>query len=166
MRLKNTLLAAVLGLSAVGAAQADQTWVFSYSGPGVVASGTFTTDSMAPAPQDILSISGTRNGVAILGLVPVDGNLTYTYDNQFNPAAPYFTDGGLLLAMDGGVPDVNVYYFNGTYTDLNACDTTCVETPINFTVSAVPEPATILTMLAGLGVVGVGMNLRRRRNAV
>ena len=83
------------------------------------------------------------------------------FDNQFNPEAPHFTDGGLLLAMDAGVPDVNVYFFQGDYVDLTECDTACIETPISFNVTAVPEPATVLSMLAGLGLVG--FQLRRRR---
>lgn len=163
MKFKQVLLAATLAFSGWGAAHADQTWAFSYSGDGVTASGTFTTASAAPVAQDVLSISGVRNGVAILGLVPVGSSLTYSYDNQFNPAGPFFTQDGLLLAMDGGVPDVNIYFFQGAYTDLLDCDNTCIETPISFNVTAVPEPATVLSMLAGLGLVG--LQLRRRRAA-
>lgn len=163
MKFKQVLLAATLAFSGWGIAHADQTWAFSYSGAGVSASGTFTTASAAPVAQDVLSISGTRNGVAILGLVPVGSSLTYSYDNQFNPVAPYFTQDGLLLAMDGGNPDVNIYFYQGGFADLFGCDTTCVETPISFNVTAVPEPATVLSMLAGLGLVGV--QLRRRRAA-
>ncbi len=163
MKFKQVLWVATLAFSGWGVAHADQTWAFSYTGAGVTASGTFTTASAAPVAQDVLSISGTRNGVAILGLVPLGMNLTYAYDNQFNPAAPYFTENGLLLAMAGSNPDVNVYFFDGAYTDLFACDSTCVETPISFNVTAVPEPATVLSMLAGLGLVGV--QLRRRRSA-
>ena len=162
MKFKQVLLAATLAFSGWGAAHADQTWAFTYSGGSVTASGTFTTASAAPGAQDVLSIAGVRNGVAIVGLVPVGSSLTYLFDNQFNPAAPYFTDGGLLLAMDGA-PDVNVYYLGGDYIDLTDCETTCIETPISFNVTAVPEPATVLSMLAGLGLVGV--QLRRRRAA-
>lgn len=166
MKFKQVVLATTLALSGFGAAHANQTWAFSYSGAGVVASGTFTTASAAPAPQPVLSMSGTRNGVAILGLVPVGSSLTYSYDNEFSPVSPYFTSDGLLLDMAGSVPDVNVYFFAGAFTDLYGCDTTCVETPISFSVRAVPEPATVLSMLAGLGVMGVGMQLRRRRDTV
>ena len=163
MKFKNILLAATLAFSGWGVAHADQTWAFSYTGAGVTASGSFTTASAAPVAQDVLSISGTRNGVAILGLVPLGTNLTYLYDNQFNPAAPYFTESGLLLAMDAGVPDVNVYFFDGLHTDLLGCETICTETPITFSVTAVPEPATALSMLVGLGLVG--FHLRRRSAA-
>jgi len=163
MKFRQILLVASLAFSGWGAAHADQTWAFSYSGGSVTASGTFTTASAAPGAQDVLSISGVRNGVNILGLVPVGSSLTYLFDNQFNPEAPHFTDGGLLLAMDAGVPDVNVYFFQGDYVDLTECDTACIETPISFNVTAVPEPATVLSMLAGLGLVG--FQLRRRRAA-
>lgn len=163
MKFKQVLLAATLVFSGWGAAHADQTWAFSYSGGSVTASGTFTTASADPFAQDVLSISGERNGVAILGLVPLGSSLTYLYDNQFNPAGPYFTENGLLLSMADGVPDVNVYFFQGDYTDLFDCDNSCVETPITFNVTAVPEPATVLSMLAGLGLVG--FQLRRRRAA-
>ncbi len=161
MNFKQVLLAASLAFSGWGVAHADQTWAFSYSGAGVTASGTFTTASAAPGAQDVLSISGTRNGVAILGLVPLGSSLTYLYDNQFDPVAPHFTENGLLLSMAGGLPDVNVYFYQGVYTDLTDCDNSCIDTTISFNVTAVPEPATVLSMLAGLGLVGV--QLRRRR---
>lgn len=163
MKFKQVLLAATLAFSGWGAAHADQTWAFSYTGGGVSASGTFTTASAAPVAQDVLSISGTRNGVAILGLVPLGSSTDYSYDNQFSPVAPYFSDAGVLLAMAGGNPDVNIYFFQGAFSDLYNDGTNFIETPISFNVTAVPEPATVLSMLAGLGLVGV--QLRRRRAA-
>ncbi|MDO9075746.1 MAG: PEP-CTERM sorting domain-containing protein [Rubrivivax sp.] len=163
MKFKQVLLAATLAFSGWGAAHADQTWAFNYSGGSITASGTFTTASAAPGAQDVLSISGTRNGAAILGLVPLDSDPNFLYDNQFNPLAPHFTEFGLLLDIDGSQPNVNVYFFEGDYYDIYVDGLQVIETPISFNVTAVPEPATVLSMLAGLGLVG--LQLRRRRAA-
>lgn len=159
-------LAASAALLAAGAAQADTTWAWSYSGDGVVASGTFVTAGTALVPEDILSITGTRNGVAILGLLPLDSDPNFVYDNQFTIAEPHFTDGGLLFDVGGGdFGHVNVYYFEGQYVDLqvDADAQVTFETPITFTVSAVPEVSTYAYM--ALGLAGVGMLARRRRQA-
>lgn len=163
MKFKQVLLAATLAFSGWGLAHADQTWAFSYSGGSVTASGTFTTASAAPGAQDVLSISGERNGVAIVGLVPLGTDLNYIYDNQFDATAPHFTDAGLLMAMDGGQPNVNLYFFEGDFYDLFDDGGIFEPTPVSFNVTAVPEPATVLSMLAGLGLVG--LQLRRRRAA-
>ncbi|MDP2006645.1 MAG: PEP-CTERM sorting domain-containing protein [Rubrivivax sp.] len=163
MTFKKAALATILACSGWGAAQAEQTWAFTYAGGSISASGTFTTASAAPGAQDVLSISGVRNGVAILGLVPLGADTDYLYDNQFNATAPYFTDGGLLMAMAGGEPNVNFYFFEGDFYDLYNDGLGFIETPVSFNVTAVPEPATVLSMLAGLGLVGV--QLRRRRAA-
>jgi len=155
------LLVAV-ALTAAGAAQADQTWNWSYSGAGVTAAGTFTTAGAALVFEDILSISGTRNGAAITGLVPLDSDPFFAYDNQFRFPGEHFSDGGMLFSV-AGQPNVNVYFFDGTYVDLYTDGTDPFETPITFNVTAaVPEPATVLSMLAGLGLVGAALCMRRR----
>lgn len=130
------------------------TWAFNYSGPGVTASGTFTTAGAALAPENILSITGQRNGFAITGLVPLGTDPDFSYDNQFTIAAPNFTDGGMVFSVAGGRPNVNVYFFEGSYVDLFIDDSIPIETPINWRVAVVPEPATVLSMLAGLGLLG------------
>ena len=50
-------------------AQAALTWSWQYSGAGISAAGTFTTEDMPDADgfYQITGITGTRNGVAITG---------------------------------------------------------------------------------------------------
>lgn len=160
MNLQRLVSAATIGIAALSAtsmAQAVTVWNFSYSGTAVTASGTFTTAGNAAVAEDVLSITGTRNGVAITGLVPLDTDPDFAYDNQFVNAAIPFTDGGIVFSTAGGT-NYNVYYFNGTVTDL-VIDPALgpLETSVTFTasVSAVPEPSTALAMMAGLGLLGL-----------
>jgi hypothetical protein len=163
MNFKKACLAAALTVAGLSSAQAATTWAWSYTGAGVSASGTFVTAGTALVPEDLLSITGTRNGVAITGLVPLDTDPDFLYDNQFTIANPHFTDGGILFTVPGQPSNVNVYFFEGSYVDLVVADSGAIETPINFSVSAVPEPATALALLTGLGVLG--LRFRRRQTA-
>jgi PEP-CTERM motif len=147
----------------MGQAQAQQAWSFSYSGDGVTASGVFTTAGPALTFEDILSISGTRNGAAITGLVPLDSDPDFVYDNQFRSVGDYFTEGGMLFSVLGGTSNVNVYFFDGAYIDISIDGLDVTETAITFNVSAVPEPATVLSMLAGLGLVGAALRHGRKQ---
>ena len=160
MRLKHAVAVAALALSSLGAAHASQTWAWSYSGTGVVASGTLTTAGAALVPEDILAITGSRNGLAITGLVPLDTDINFLYDNQFTSVGASFSDGGMVFSVAGGQPNVNVYFFDGSYTDLYIDGANAVETAISWNVSAVPEPSTALAMLAGLGLLGVAVRRR------
>ena len=160
MGLKQTLLVAAVALSASGAALADQTWAWSYFGAGVTASGTLTTAGAASSFEDVLSFSGTRNGSNILGLVPLDEDSDFSYDNQISAVGPHLTDGGWVLDLGAGQPHYNVYFFEGSYTEIFGPNFD--ENPISFTLTPVPEPATALAMLAGLGVLGL---YARKRSA-
>jgi len=162
MNFKKACLAAALTLAGLSSAQAE-TWIWSYTGTGVTAAGTFTTAGAALVAEDILSISGTRNGVAITGLVPLDSDPNFFYDNQFSAVGNHFTDGGMVFTVPGLPSNVNVYFFEGTYVDLIIDGDDPIETPITFSVTAVPEPATALALLSGLGVLG--LRFRRRRTA-
>lgn len=164
-----TALLAGAALMAASVAHADTTWTWSYAGTGVTASGSFTTAGAALTPEDILSFTGTRNGVAILGLVPLASDENFTYDNQFTSVAPHFSEAGLLFDIGGGLPSshINLYWDSndGLIHDLQLNDdaTAVTDTIVAFNVSAVPEPATY-GMLA-LGLVAVGAVARRRRAA-
>jgi hypothetical protein len=151
---------AMSGMMVASVAQAD-TWAFMYTAPGVEASGTFTTAGAATSPEDILSISGTRHGLAITGLIPVGEDANFIYDNQFTISEPNFTEGGMLFSVDGGQPNTNVYFFEGDYYEVYVDGLSAIETPISWSVTAVPEPATVLSMLAGLGLMGVFMRKGR-----
>lgn len=163
MKLQRVISAGALGLSALlcgTAAQAD-TWAFSYTGAGITASGTFTTAGSALVAEDITSISGFRNGVAITGLVPVGTDPDFIYDNQFTSTSPNFTEGGMLFSLAGGGPNTNVYFFETGYFEVYIDGLGAVDTPITWSVTAVPEPATVLSMVAGLGLLGVYMRKAR-----
>jgi hypothetical protein len=162
-RLACTAALVAAGVLSATSASAVTTWNFSYSGAGVTASGSFTTAGNALVAEDILSISGVRNGVAITGLVPLDSDPDFLYDNQFTIASPNFTDGGMVYSLANGL-HINVYFFAGTYTDLYVINNlTPVETDITWNVAAapIPEPATVLSMLAGLGLMGAFMRRGR-----
>jgi PEP-CTERM motif len=160
MNFKRALAVGSLALVSLGAAQAQTTWNFAYTGPEVTASGSFVTAGAALTPEDILSITGFRNGQPITGLVPVDTDPGFIYDNQFTSVAPNFTDGGMLFSVAGVAVNVNVYFFEGDYFEVGGGALS--ESPIAWSVSAapVPEPATVLSMLAGLGLVGAYMRKR------
>ena len=163
MMLQRVVSAGALGLSALmcgTAAQAD-TWAFNYTGAGIIASGTFTTAGSALAAEAITSITGLRNGVAITGLVPVGTDPDFIYDNLFSAISPNFTEGGVLFSLAGGGPNTNVYFFETGYFEVYIDGLGAIETPISWSVTVVPEPATVLSMMAGLGLLGVYMRKAR-----
>lgn len=163
MRLLKRVAAAALtgaALLTAGQAQADQSWAWSYAGTGVTASGTFTTAGNAAVAEDILSFTGTRNGLNITGLVPLETDPDFLYDNQFAAAAPHFTEGGIVFEV-AGLGNVNVYFFEGQTWDLRVVDGVPIEGPITFNVTAVPEAATLAYM--GLGLAGIAFAARRTR---
>ena len=165
MKFLKHITAALLTVTAFAfssGAQADTTWAWSYSGSGVTASGTFVTAGAALVPEDILSISGTRNGQTILGLVPLGEDGNFLYDNQFTISGDHFTESGMLYDVGGGdAGHFNVYFFEGQHFDLQVVDGQAIEVPISFSVSAVPEAATYVYL--ALGLVGIGALTRRRR---
>ncbi len=163
MKLQRVISVGALGLSALmcGTAAQAVTWAFSYTGAGINASGTFTTAGSATSPENVLSISGFRNGVAITGLVPLGTDPDFTYDNLFTTASPNFTEGGVLFSLAGGNPNTNVYFFETGYFEVYVGAGGAVDTPITWSVTAVPEPATVLSMVAGLGLLGVYMRKAR-----
>lgn len=144
--------------------QAQSIWDWSYSGTGVAASGTFTTAGNALTAESILSFNGVRNGDAITGLVPLNSNPGFNYDNLFQTGVPKVNSNGILFNVTaGGVGDVNIYYQDGAYHEYtySGIPGGVLDRTVNFQVTAaVPEPETYAMLLAGLGLVGA---IARRR---
>jgi hypothetical protein len=98
----------VLGLAAAPPAQTATLWDWSYSAPGIAASGTLTTVDTANSQGFYLitSISGTRNGEAITGLqrigTAIPGNEGYPVDNLIRATGPQMTSHGFGFSTSGG----------------------------------------------------------------
>ena len=98
----------VLGLAATLPAQATTLWDWSYSAPGIAASGTLTTTDTADTRGFYLitSITGTRNGETITGLqrtgTAIPGNEGYPVDNLIRATGPQMTSHGFGFSTSGG----------------------------------------------------------------
>ena len=161
--------AAVLG----GASASAATYLFSYSGVGISASGTITTSGgslsnpypcggCATAPGYLVTgISGTRNGNPITGLLGLGA--LYGNDNHIYPGGPYLDWGDLGFSSAGVKYNIFQGNFDGHpgYFEANSNEACCYAHPIQFTLSGTPEPATWALMLGG--VFGVGGLARRAR---
>jgi hypothetical protein len=98
----------VLGLAATSQAQATTLWVWSYSAPGIAASGTLATADTADSQGFYLitGIAGTRNGETITGLqrtgTAIPGNEGYPVDNLIRATGPQMTSHGFGFSISGG----------------------------------------------------------------
>ena len=87
-------------------AQALRLWSWSYTGAGIAASGTFTTDDTPDGGgyYKITGITGSRNGVAIIGLQPtgqaIPGNPGFPVDNLINASGRLSGPHGGTLRRD------------------------------------------------------------------
>ena len=113
---------------------------------GPLASGTGTLTSNASAPAASYSPSGA-----------------FTYDDQLLPGQnPLITNPGLLFKIGG--TEVNIFS-NGPGPGTYSLDTWAggygYQTG-NFTLSAVPEPASWAMMLIGFGLIGSMMRASRK----
>ena len=75
------------------------TWSWSLTGSGVSASGVLTTLGDATSFEAVTGISGAFNGNAINGLVPLNSDARFIYNNlfAFNGATPAIDGFGLLI---------------------------------------------------------------------
>ena len=166
-RSRLVLSAIFIALAVPFPGQASLLWNWTYTGAGIAASGTFTTDD---APEShgyyhITGITGSRNGVAIISLEPagkaIPGNAGFPVDNLI-------TAGGLLTSHGFGFAIADGNYVNPLYADFQTpprflevftrpASMGFSELPIQFAAVIVPEPsmsALVVTALAGLISVG------------
>jgi hypothetical protein len=140
-------------------AEALLLWNWSYSGTGVSASGTFTTNDAPDEPgfYQIVGITGADNGVTITGLQPtgtaIHGNEPYAVDNLVSAAEPHLTTHGFGFSLANGNYANPFYNASSYYEYLSAppyVSGAGPERPLSFSAVIVPEPSAASLMLAGL----------------
>ncbi|MBP6013209.1 MAG: PEP-CTERM sorting domain-containing protein [Alphaproteobacteria bacterium] len=155
-------------------------WAFSYSGLNVdgystTASGTITTSDVVnpnfPGGYDILAITGTRNGIAITGIVPPTAVAApvlafgFEYNNILYPSEPFFDEFGMLYAADDDFL-YNVWFEAETETYWESFYDTdgLVNIPLTEgSITRVPEPTSLMLIAFSLlSLFGFGL-LRQRR---
>jgi hypothetical protein len=157
--MRRLVIAAAILLMHVRPAEASLLWNWSYSGTGVSASGTFTTND-APDKAgfyQIVGITGTDNGVTISGLQPtgtaIPGNEPYAVDNLVSAAEPHLTTHGFGFSLANG-NYANPFYKGSIYYEYLSVppyvNGAGPERPVSFSAAIVPEPSAASLMLAGL----------------
>jgi hypothetical protein len=128
-------------------AEASLLWNWSYSGAGVSASGTFTTND---EPDEagfyrIVGITGADNGVTITGLQPtgtaIPGNAPYAVDNLVSAAEPHLTTHGFGFPLASGNYANPFYNGSGYYEYLSVppyVNGAGPERPVSFSAVIVP----------------------------
>lgn len=161
------------------------TWRWNYSGNGIEAIGTFTTNN---TPDDlgfyqILDISGTRNGETITGLqptgTPIPGNEPFNVDNLIslnsqqltgegfgyststgNYASPFFAS---FLPTPGYLEVFSAPPLTPGFENLGTEDS---ELPITFfaNIVSIPESTSIVSLLT-LGTLGAISVFKRKQSS-
>jgi hypothetical protein len=166
------LIAAAILLMHGQSAKALLLWNWSYSGAGVSASGTFTTNDAPDAAgfYQIVGITGTDNGAAITRLqltgTPIPGNEPYAVDNLVSAVEPRLTAHGFGFSLANG-DYANPFYNGSNYYEYLSVppyvNGAGPERQVSFSAAIVPEPRGASLMLAGLvGLIGFGEILKRR----
>jgi hypothetical protein len=146
------VLFAALSMLLIGGsnhAWASLVWRWSYTGPGVHASGNFTTDDRQDAHgyYRITGITGTANGAAITGLqaagTAIPGNAGFPVDNLVASTGAQLTSHGFGFAVANG--EYHNPFFAKTYLDYISrppyVDGAGAEPAIHFTAAPVPNRA-------------------------
>jgi hypothetical protein len=168
------VIAAAILLTQGQPANALLLWNWSYSGAGVSASGTFTTNDAPDGAgfYQIVGISGTDNGATITSLQPtgtaIPGNEPYAVDNLVSAAEPRLTTHGFGFSLANGNYANPFYNGSGYYEYLSVppyVNGAGPEKPVSFSAAIAPEPSAASLMLVGLaGLTGFGRIFRRRTN--
>lgn len=182
--LSATALATTSGL-VFGTIQAASalSWNWNYSGTGIAASGTFTTND---TPNDlgfylISGITGTRNGETITGLqaagTPIPGNEPFEVDNLISLNTQQLTGDGFGYSTSGGnysSPFFASFLPTPGYLEVFSAPPIIPgfenlgledsELPVSFSANiiTVPEPTSILDVLV-LGSLGLLSALKRKK---
>src|SRR5215831_9254353 len=168
------VIAAAILLTQGQPATALLLWNWSYSGAGISASGTFTTND---APDragfyQIVRIGGTDNGATITDLQPtgtaIPGNEPYAVDNLVSAVEPRLTTHGFGFSLANG-NYANPFYNGSSYYEYLSVppyvNGAGPEKPVSFAATIVREPSAASLMLVGLaGLIGFGRIFTRRAN--
>ena len=179
-----TILIATSGLI-VGTMQTASAlmWNWNYSGSGITASGTFSTND---TPDDlgfylIEEITGVRNGKTITGLqptgTPIPGNEPFEVNNLIRQGTEQLTSDGFgystsegnfsnpffasFLETPGYLEVFSVPPFVPGFENFGPEDS---ELPISFsaTIVSVPEPTSILSLLS-FSIIGAGLTFKLKK---
>lgn len=173
MKLKLLVAGAAMAVTAGIAAQAQaKSYVWNFVDASYTASGTFQTN----ASNDVVSGGGVINGPSAddtltlfpdptPGVVNTSPDGHWTYDDLvpvdfsgllFTGAANPFYN----LFANGGGGSLGISFADGqTYNNNNAIIG-------QLTVTALPEPATWAMTVLGVGMIGAGLRLSRRKSGV
>src|SRR5262245_22813605 len=96
-----------IAIAASPPGQAALLWDWTYTGAGIAAGGTFTTDDAPDSGRyyHITGITGSRNGVAITSLEPtgkaIPGNAGFPVDNLITASGRLTSHGAGFATADG-----------------------------------------------------------------